>query len=223
MGGARGGSNFKLKFNLNLEVQLEVQLEAPPRRRGGRERHKMSAPPRLYVGRHFGCLKDWNSLVYGFLASGFLSVLLFSRSLYPCLLGAVGLLVSLETIAAVDRGDQAVGLLTFYGLYMLINVIASLALGVVLLTNLDAECASQENPSTCSSVGSVTGLIVSVGSSTLGVFALLASLLPVCAMRCCTARETGGGGGDGGAASGAALLRSREKLALELAANKLGG
>jgi hypothetical protein len=163
--------------------------------------------------------------VFGVLSSGFLSVLLFSRSLYPCLLGAVGLLVSLETIAAMDRGDQ--WLLTWYGMYMLINEAASYALGVVLLTNLDAECATAENVGTCTAVGSVTGIAVSVGSSTLGLLALLLSLLPICSLYCCAARGArsgggSGGSGDGGSASGAALLRAPLQLAQDIAENKLG-
>lgn len=170
--------------------------------------------------RRLGFLKDWSHVVFGFLACGFLSVLLFSRSLYPCLLGAVGLVVSLETIAAVDRGDQR--MLTCTGFYMLVNVVASLALGVVMLTNLDSECASAENPGTCSAVGSVSGLIVSVGASSLGMVALVASLLPICSLHCCASRGAGGSGG-AGSASGTALLRAPLKLAQEVAEHKLGG
>lgn len=181
----------------------------------------MARPPLISYARRGGCghcLKDWSHVVFGFLACGFLAVLLFSRSLYPCLLGAVGLLVSIETIAAVDRNDQR--MLPWYGAYMAVNVVASLGLGVVTLTNVDAACAGAQNPDTCAAVGSVTGVVVSVGSSTLGLLAIFASLLPLCSIRCCAGRGAGDEGGGGG--GGAALLRAPLELHKALEAGKLG-
>lgn len=166
------------------------------------------------LANRLGCLRGWSHIVQGFLACGFLAVLIFSRSLYPCLLAAVGLLVSLETIAAVDRDNQR--MLAFFGVYMMVNIVVSIALGTVVLANVDNGCVSAENPGTCRTVAAVTGFIVSVGGSLLGVIALLASQLPIWSVQCCAARRAGSLGG-------AALLRNPEKLAQDIAEHKLGG
>ena len=124
----------------------------------------------------------------GMFSVGFLSVALFSRSLGGVIIGATGALVSLETYAAVARGERA-SLLTFGG-YMVLSAGASIGLGALTLAGVESSCTRAAAPDACQNVAIVTGVLLTAGSSSIGLFAALASWLAYAAW---TEREAAGG------------------------------
>jgi hypothetical protein len=68
-------------------------------------------------------------------------------------------------------------MLKVFMVYMIFNAGISLLLGVLTLSGVESSCTAAQSPDACSNVAIVTGVILTVGSSTLGLFAALTSWL----------------------------------------------
>jgi hypothetical protein len=56
---------------------------------------------------------------------------------------------------------------------MVLNTIVSVAVGVVVLTGVDIECAAAPNENACASTQVVYGLCMALGASSFGLFAAI--------------------------------------------------
>jgi hypothetical protein len=115
-------------------------------------------------------------------------VALFSRSLFGVIMCALGVLVSLETRSAMDRGER--WWLIAFGSYMTLTCGVSIGLGALTLAGVDTNCAGAFAPDACTSLGIVTGLVLAIGSSSAGLFAAICAWLAYVGW--------GGEGGGGG-------------------------
>lgn len=143
-------------------------------------------------------------VLLGFLLFAFLSLTLFARSLYPCILGSVGMIVTMESASAWARSSQTMP--TLFMWYCLVNAAASVALGASSLTSADSDCVTAGNPAACSRVAEVVGLTLAIGSAPMLIFATLTMLLTLCCdreveacacLRLCQRKKIGPRGYDG--------------------------
>ncbi len=75
------------------------------------------------------------------------------------------------------------GFLKWYALYNIANTVVSIVVGGVVLAGVDVECASAASADTCNDVGVLYGVILTLGSSSVGVFAAINSGLAYLSMR----------------------------------------
>ena len=114
----------------------------------------------------------------GFLLFAFLTLALFSRTLYPCIVAAVGMLATMEAGAAWSRCSQ--NMPTLYMWYCLLNAAACVGLGASTLTSADTACVRAENPDACSKVAEVVALTLAIGSAPMAFFAGVTMMFTLC-------------------------------------------
>ena len=86
------------------------------------------------------------------------------------------MIMSLETFFASRSGNRR--WLWMYAVYMLLQSLASIAFGAVVLTGaVDLTCAGAQNVSTCAIVATFAALAFVLGSSSVGLLASAVSLL----------------------------------------------
>lgn len=107
--------------------------------------------------------------------------MLFGRSITATVQGVVGILVSLETLAGMASGKFWV--LRWFALYMICNTAVSVGIGASILAGVDVNCASASNTGTCTQTSIVYALSMALGSSSVGVFAAINSMLVYYTMR----------------------------------------
>jgi hypothetical protein len=155
--------------------------------------------------------KDAVRGLLGFIFFAFFSLLLYSRSLYPCLLSSVGMLATLEAHAAWSRSSA--NMPTLYMWYCMLNAAGSFALGYTMLSTATASCAYAKSPDACSRVAEVVALTLCIGSAPMAFLACVTMMFTHCfdaegrcrGRRCCSGGAQGGSGGEGGgSASGGA-------------------
>lgn len=107
--------------------------------------------------------------------------LVFGRSLVAVLQSLLGILMGMETYHAAAQGKR--WWLRVYALYQLLNTVASLLIGIVVLTGVDISCAgSSAQRDICASVEAVYGVMMALGATSVGLFAAINSCLASCAM-----------------------------------------
>jgi hypothetical protein len=122
----------------------------------------------------------------GFVMFAFLTITLFSRSLYPCLVASVGMLFTMEAAARWSEGRKVP---ISYMVYCLVNAAVCVVLGGYTLVNADSLCASAAIPDACSKVASVVALTLAIGSAPLAFLAFATSGLSMFAvLRECNCR-----------------------------------
>ena len=109
------------------------------------------------------------------LVGSFASIILFSRSIYGVVLCTFGLLTSLGTFSAVGRNRRKC-LLVFASLMFLVFG-ASVGLGAVTLANVDIDCVEAAAPAACRAKAVVLGILLVLGTSSLGFIAVISSLV----------------------------------------------
>ncbi len=87
--------------------------------------------------------------------------------------GTIGILMSLETYNSVSKGNR--WFLKWYALYNFLNTIVSIIVAAVVLGGLDVECSQSPNRDACNDIGVLYGVILSLGASSVGVFAAINS------------------------------------------------
>ncbi len=70
----------------------------------------------------------------------------------------------------------------WYALYNIANTVVSIVVAGVVLGGLDVECSTAWNRDACNYVGTVYGIILLLGSSSVGIFAAINSGLAYLAM-----------------------------------------
>jgi hypothetical protein len=103
------------------------------------------------------------------------AILIFGRSLTATVQATVGIIVSVETLLAVWTGHY--WMLRWYALFMVLNAIVCVAIGATILSGIDLECASAINSATCVQTGTVYALAMALGSSCVGIFAAVNSMV----------------------------------------------
>jgi len=90
-------------------------------------------------------------------------------------IGACGIIASLEALSHIARREFWV--LPWYAGFLTLQVAASLAVGVNAIVGAGTFCAGADNTSTCINLQVVYGLVMALGSSTVGLFAAINSLV----------------------------------------------
>jgi hypothetical protein len=127
-------------------------------------------------------------------------VLVYGRSLPAVIIGGAGILASLEALFHVQRRQWWA--LPYYAAYLLVQTAASVAVGAAVLVGVGVQCAAAANPGACANHASVFGLILALGSSSVGTLAAITTLFVYYAVR------------RGSAAAAAAEAAAERKLAL---------
>lgn len=127
------------------------------------------------LGRRFPRSSAVVRMICGILVCGFVSVAIFSREAYAIVLSLAGAAASLETFAAVGRGQRDA--LKVFGVAQLLISGLSILLSVLNLARVEQDCAKAYYPGVCTNLAVVLSVVLAAGSSTLGVFAALAALL----------------------------------------------
>lgn len=112
---------------------------------------------------------------------GLFTTLMYGRSMIAVIQGVIGIIVSLEAYYSVGRGER--WFLKWYGLYMLANTAVSLTVGGLTLSGLDQDCATAPNQNACSDTGLMYALIMTLGSSSVGIFTAISACLAHVSMR----------------------------------------
>ena len=86
------------------------------------------------------------------------TLLLFGRSLAPCVLGAIGVLAALEACLGAARNSRKT--LLYYAFYSVANAVVSVVLGIVTIAGVDSECLAADNEQACQLLQSVTGALL---------------------------------------------------------------
>jgi hypothetical protein len=142
--------------------------------------------------------------------------LFFGRSVTSIAQGTVSILVSIDVFYAAARGDRA--MIRFYAIFMLCATAVTIAIGSAILSGVDLNnCSGNVNPSTCSAAQNIYGIIMLLGSSSVGLFASINSFLVYLTMKAPAPAGPGPGasGGplaDAGWGTGGLMQRSRVAL-----------
>ena len=102
---------------------------------------------------------------------GFVTTLLFGRSVTAMVQGFLGIIFSVETFFAAARGARRV--LQLYALFSVLNTGAAIIVGVIVLSGVEFECAGAQNMAACVSTQEIYGLIMALGASSVGVVAAI--------------------------------------------------
>lgn len=113
-------------------------------------------------------------------AFGLFTTLVFGRSLYAVVQGALGILVSLEAFFSVSRGERA--FLKWFAPYMVANTAASVVIGAVTLSGLDVECTGAPNRAGCTVTGLAYALVMILGGASIGLFAAINAAVALATM-----------------------------------------
>jgi hypothetical protein len=156
-----------------------------------------------------------------FVIFGLIVTTIYGRSLTAVILGVVGIIVSLEAIFHIARGEW--WFLRVYTAYLLAQTAVSVVVGAIALSGvgLFENCSGAQNPNACVNSQVVYGLIMALGSSSVGVFAAVNSIVVWYAMRGTPGPSGGSGGtaasGGGAKKGGGSTLSPAEREARKLA------
>jgi hypothetical protein len=116
----------------------------------------------------------WSAFVH-------ITIMLFGRSIVTIVIGCCGVLAAADVYYGVSiRGSRRA--LRRYALFSFLSLIASIASGVIALSGVDAECASQslidaKDKETCTLLQSVDGILLFSAASSASFFASISAAL----------------------------------------------
>lgn len=130
-----------------------------------------------------------------FVIFGLVVTMVYGRSITAVVIGVVGIIASLEALFHLARAEYWV--LPLYSGYLIAQTAVSVGVGASVLAGVGLSCAGSHNPATCNDSQVVYGLIMTLGSSSVGIFAAVNAIVVYYAMRGEAARGAAGGGGGG--------------------------
>jgi hypothetical protein len=139
--------------------------------------HSHHGRKRLRSSRH-GLLESWPHPAH-YLSLSTLP-LAFCSTMIAVIQGTIGIIMSLETYHSVSKGNR--WFLKWYALYNILNTIVSIVVAGVVLGGLDVECSQAPNRDACNDIGVLYGVLLSLGASSVGVFAAINSTLAYLSM-----------------------------------------
>jgi hypothetical protein len=112
---------------------------------------------------------------------GLFITIMFGRSITAAILGTIGIIMSLETYFSASRNER--WFLKYYAIFMVLFSAASIVVGSTVLSGVDIECAGASNQQACTTTQLMYGLIMTLGSSSVGMFAAINAALVFYATR----------------------------------------
>lgn len=130
---------------------------------------------------------------------GYFATMMFGRSVISVIQGIIGIVISVESYLAASRSDRHG--LRWAALGMLFNTFLSAAVGLTILIGTDIACRNikAEYQGACNVTQSIYGLLMLLGSSSVGIFATINAVLVYFALGAGSSGGEGSTGSPGGA------------------------